>query len=143
MHSSSGNSHGADVNASNEYNETLLIVTISSWEREQRYHNILLNTAVDPEVFQPISHGADVKATNKSSKTALIVACEKEIKIALMLFLYPGVNPTTYDDDTCLHYSVQGMCNEDTLQIFINPDTDMNARNTQSKCSSLSVHERR
>ena len=147
-------SYGGDVNATNEENETTLMIACHKGNTDVK--NVLLNAGADPniadadgdtclhdaarndcctEVLQAIiSHGGDVNATTKGNVTALMIACEKGNKDTINVLLNAGSDPNIagVDGDTCLHYAVRYDGYTDVLQAMISNGTDVNAANKKN-----------
>ena len=154
--------HGADVNATNKKNETVLTVAIIN--KNEGAINVLLNASADPniaddaygdsslhkavrqecsiEVLQAIIDcGANVNATNKETRTALAVACmvnnEGAVKVLLDARADPNITDDTYGD-TCLHKALTGDCSIQVLQAIIDYGADVNATNKRNE-SALAI----
>ena len=144
--------HGADVNATNKFNETALIISCTKQNIDaikvllkagagtniaNADGNTCLHAAVDgdcsKEVLETIiKHDVDVKATNKRNVSALMIACRRGNKDAINILLNTGADPNIarYLGDTCLHDAVRGNCSKEILQTIISHGADVNATNT-------------
>ena len=143
--------HGADVNATNKYNETALLVACQKLNAEAI--NVLLNARADPTISDyedytclhhggcskenlqaMIHHGADVNATNKNNITPLMHACENGDIDAINILLNAGADPNIADVHgyTALHDAVEGFCSTESLRAIIDHGADVNARNNNS-----------
>ena len=118
--------HGADVNATNKHNRTVLIIACK--ERHEDAIHLLLKAGSDTniadkngdtclmyavdghfskEVLQAIiDQGADVNATNKYSRTALTLACKKRHEDAIHVLLQAGSDADISDkyDGTDIYF---------------------------------------
>ena len=143
--------HGADVNATNKYNETALLVACQKLNADAI--SVLLNVRADPTIADyegytclhhwgcskenlqaMIDHGADVNATNKKSITPLMHACENGDVDAINILLDAGADPNIADEDgyTSLHDAVEGFCSTESLRAIIDHGADVNAINKNS-----------
>ena len=137
--------HGADVNATNKYNETALLVACQKLNADAI--NVLLSVRADPTIADyegytclhhggcskenlqaMIDHGADVNATNKMNQTALLLACQKRNSDAMRVLLNSDANPNIADvkGDTLLHNAIQKHVSKETLQSVIDHGADVN-----------------
>ena len=142
--------HGADVNATNNFYVTALLIACHKGNIEAIY--MLLSKGTSPrlatrdgtclhyavygdcskEVLETITnHGADVNVTDKKNRTALMKACNKRNINALNVLLRAGADPKITDDDgnTSLHHAVRGGCSKEVLETLINHGADVNATN--------------
>ena len=150
--------HGTDVNATNKYNQTSLMLACKDGGKD--FINVLLNAGADPsitdvdnqtslhhaagndcctEVYQEIiSHGVDVNATAKNNVSALMIACEKGNKYAINVLLSAGANPNIADanSETSLHYAAGNDCCTEVLHAIISHGADVNATD-KSKTTAL------
>ena len=145
--------HGADVNATNKYNETALKTACEKGNED--IINVLLNAGADPnivddggftgihhatsgkcskEIFQAIIDNGDVNATSKENTTALMIACEKGNEGATDVLLKAGADPNIADGDgnTWIYYAVAGNCRKGLLQAILDHGSDVNAINTNN-----------
>ena len=160
--------HGADVNATNQYNYTALMWACDK-KHEDAIHVLLkagadtnivnsngetcLSDAVDghcsKEVLQAIiDHGADVNATNKYNWTALMWACHKRHEDAIRVLLKAG-GDTNITADTMIKYiavvtaSKQG--GKEMLEALTDRGAEVNATNkdnvTELKWACKKRHE--
>ena len=148
--------HGAVVNATNQENETALLVACI--KRNTCIINILLNAGADPniaatngntclhyaadndipqEIVQAIiDHGADVNATNKTNQTALLLAYHKGKADIINTLLNAGADPNiaVTDGNTCLHYAAQDrFFPKEAIRAAINKGANVNATNHKNQ----------
>ena len=147
-------SYSGDVNATNEENETTLMIACHKGNTDVK--NVLLNAGADPniadtdgntclhdaarndcctEVLQAIiSHGGDVNATNKKNRTPLMLACWKRNDDAIHVLLNAGADLNIADVDgyTCLHYAARNGCCTEVLQAIISHGGDVNATSKEN-----------
>ena len=150
---------GADVNATNKWNTTSLMLASSKGNVDAM--NVLISAGADQtiesisgmtflhyavhgncskEVLQTvIDLGADVNATNKHNETALMLASRKGNVDAMNLLISVGVNRTieNADGDTWLHYAVDGNCSKEVLQAVIDLGANVNAINKHNGTSLI------
>ena len=145
--------HGADVNATNKWNDTALLMACS--ERNADAINVLLNAGADTnialdesgrtclmqavykdcskEVLKAIiDHGADVNAADKQNRTALWIGCYKSNIDAINVLLKAGADTNIALDDSsgiCLMYAANKECSKEVLQVIIEHGADVNATN--------------
>ena len=156
-------SHGVDVNSTNKYNVTALMIACGIGNKDAI--NILLNVGADTniadadgltflhhavygdcgkEVLQAvICHAADVNAT-KNNVTALMIACGKGNKDVIDVILSTGGDPNIIDanGDTCLHYAVRNYyCTAEVLQAIIGHGVDVNATNKNNVTALMAACE--
>ena len=143
--------HGADVNVTNKYNRTALMIACE--RRHEDAIHVLLKAGSDTniahtfgrtclmvavanncsdEVLQAIiDHGADVNATNRNNHTALMLACGKRHANAIHVLLNAGsdTNIAHKDGWTCLMVAVDSHCSYEMVQEIIDHGADVNATN--------------
>ena len=152
--------HGADVNATNNENQTAL--QMACIYKHEGAINVLLNTNADLnitdtygetclhtavrqgcsiEVVQAIiDHGADVNATNKNNKTALMKGCYNKHEGAINVLLNASADLNITDGtygDTCLHKAVRQGCSTEVVQAIIDHGADVNATNKNNKTALM------
>ena len=151
--------HGADVNSTNMYGETALLIACKKGNIDAIH--VLLNAGADPNIANAkdetcihhaivegcsketlqaiINHGADVNSTNKNNVTSLMTACENGNIDAIDVLLNAGANPNIADTEsvTCIHHAVNGGCNKEILQAIINLVADINASNMDGETALL------
>ena len=144
-------SHGADVKATDKYEQTSLM--FACLMKNENAINVLLSAGADPKladslgvtclqyavdegyskhVFDTImNHGADVNAANMTNITALMLACANLNIYAINVLLNAGAEPNIADVDgnTCLHYAARNHCCAGVLQAVISHGGDVNATN--------------
>ena len=146
--------HGADVNATNENNETALRLAYQM-EDEHAINELLkagadsnivneegetcLHTAIRSKCSRKhlealITHGADVNATNENSETAIQLAYQMEDEHAIYKLLKAGadVNIVNEAGETCLHTAIRSNCLY-YLQALITHGADVNATNKSNE----------
>ena len=156
-------SHGADVNATNQANETAL--RYACWEGNIDTFNVLLQAGADTNIASAdgntllydaitadcskdvlqaiISHGADLNATNKSNETALMRACRMGNEDAISVLLNAGADPNIAHADgyISLHGAIKKGCSKEVLEAIISHGADVNAtnkaNNTALMCACL------
>ena len=155
---------GADVNATNQENETALLAACMYGQDfkirvlldaeadpniPNKNGNTCLHYAVDDdcpkEVLQAIiDKGADVNATNQENETALLAACMygQDFKIRVLLDAEADPNIANKNDYTCLHFSVLGNCSKEVIQTIIGQGADVNAKNQESQTALLLACEK-
>ena len=149
--------HGADVNAKNNANRTVLAVactyknegaikvlinaSANSNIADDTYGDTSLHTAVQHECSTEalqaiIDGGASVNTANMRNETALTLACVYNNKSAINVLLNARAEPNIADDnygDTCLHKAVAGNCSIEVLQAIIDHGANVNATNTRNE----------
>ena len=147
--------HGADVNATDNYKRTALMIGCQNDNVEAI--TVLLSAGADSntadinggtwmhyaafggcskETLQSIiGNGAEVNVRDKYNATALIVACGKgnEEAINVLLSTEANCNITDADGATCFHHAVFGGCSKETLQAIINHGADINAGDNNNR----------
>ena len=91
------------------------------------------------EALLPIIHnGADLNAANKQNQTALMLACRRGKANAVNALLRAGAVTTVRDKHgyTWLHCAVNYIYSKEVLQLIINHNADVNAKDNQN-CSAL------
>ena len=143
--------HGADVNATNKWNQTA--VALALMERNVDAINVLLNVGADLNIADDdgdtclheairidyskemilsiIEHGANVNAANKQNLTALKMACMKGNVNAASVLLNSGadVNMADAAGDTCLHEAIIGKFSREVLKEIVDNSANVNATN--------------
>ena len=150
---------GADVNATNQKNQTALLLACEQGNRDVM--NTLLSAGADSSIadmdgntcFQHIAfddcpheilqaiidQGADVNATNQHNQTALLKACENGVNVKISILLGAGADPTIADehDNTCLHFSVLGNCSKEVIHAIIDHGADVNATDNRGRTAFM------
>ena len=151
--------HGADVNATNKYKRTALMIACKMGNADAM--DVLLNAGSDhkiadvngatwihhaltgnckKEILQTIiKHGADVNATNKNNKTALMIAFRTRNVDAVKVLLDAGANPNIADanGNTCLLNAVSLGCSKEVLQETFDHGSDLKAMNKDKETPLL------
>ena len=151
--------HGVDVEVTNMYNETALLIACKEGKNDAI--NVLLNAGADPyipdgngatcihhavgegcnkDVIETIvNHDVDINATDKNNATALMIACKRGNKDAINVLLTAGADPNIadIDGDTCLHSASRNNSCTDILQAIINHGADVNA--TRKNITALMI----
>ena len=152
---------GADVNATNMYNETALLHACNKGNTDAIY--ILLNAGADPnianyggntglhmaadgecskEAMQAIiAHGANVNAVDQRNSTALMRTSNDGHEDTTNVLLNAGADPNIADANgkTSLHHAIVGRCNERIVQAIVDKGADVNARDIKSRTALLSA----
>ena len=159
--------NGADVNATNMYNETALLHACNKRNTDAIF--VLLNAGADPNIADHsgdtslhmaaaaecsketmqaiIAHGANVNAVNKSNCTALMTTSNYGHEDTTNVLLNAGADPNIADADgkTSLHHVIRGKYNKKVLQALIDNGADVNARDKMNRsailCASLAGHK--
>ena len=147
--------HGADVNATNNYNISPLMTACQTGNAEAI--NVLFNAGADPSIADfngvtlihqsvvlgcnkktlqtIINHGADVNAIENKHLTALMLACQKGNVNAINVLLKAGADHNVQDitGATLIHHAAVAQdYSQETLQTIINHGVDVNATNNES-----------
>ena len=153
--------HGADVNVTDEYNVTPLMIACEMGN--VRAMNVFLNVGADPDIADDfgdtclqmairagcnkddlqaiINHSADVNAQNKNNRTALMIVCKMGNLDAVNMLLNAGADPNISDADgnTCLHVCVGPHYKAQVLQVSIDHSDDVNATNKNNGTALLTA----
>ena len=156
--------HYADVNATNKYNQTSLMLACEKGNKDAI--TVLLNAGADPniaddcyntclhyaarndsctEVLQAIiSHGADKNVITRNNRTALMTACQNGNKDAINVLPNAGADPDIAgaNGSACLHPTAYGECSTEALQAIISNDVDVNASNKNNVRALMLVCEK-
>ena len=153
--------HGADINATNKYNQTALALACL-W-RNTVAVNVLLTSRADPSiddkmgntllhnavhrnintkrVLAIINLDAKVNALNSKGSTTLLLAEQSE---AVYLLLTAGAD-TSIDDvnevTTSCHKLFHRECDQDMLQMLLDHGVNVNARNNRNQTAYMLAFE--
>ena len=149
--------NGADVNATNKGNETVL--TLACVYKNEGSVNVLLNAHADPtiaddaygdtslhkavrqtcsiKVIQAVTdHGANMNATKKECESASTLACIDQTEGALYVLLNAGADPNIAGyayGDTSLHIADRKECSREVIQTVIDHGANVNAANKENE----------
>ena len=140
----------ADLDARNIDGETALLLACSSRKQDliktlleagsnpmiESFNNLTclyaaVNAGCKKDIIQAITNGAFVDTANNDLETALMIACGKGDATAVNVLLKAGANTNkkNCNGDTCLHYSVHGVCSKEVLRVIVESGADVNAKN--------------
>ena len=153
------NDHGAHVNATNNKNQTALM--LGTMQKNKDCINVLLKAGSNPNITDVdgntclqslvvhecniailqaiIDHDAHVNATNKRGHSALMMASVKGNIDAVNVLLKAGADPdiTDANGNTCIHLSMYEVWKRKVLQTLIDHGANVNA--TDKDCQTALV----
>ena len=147
--------HGADINATNTYNRSALMIACQKGKVDAII--VLLNAGANPNIVDAngymclhaavlrvcikgviqaiIGHGAHLNATNGRKETALLLACWKGNEDAISVLLDAGADPNIANavGTICLHTDIEEGCSSDVLQAIICHGVHLNATDRRNE----------